>query len=194
MDDTIAVREYIEKNSVKNAVVAGGGFIGIELAEAMTEKGLTTTIIKNSDKILPAMFDEEMSLLIGNVLIKKGVVVITNDSVVKVTGDSSSRLAKIETKKGEEIPVGVLLVAKGFVPNVSLAKEAGLKIGESGAIWVSENMQTSDPDIYAGGDCVESAHLVSGRKMNLALGSLANIQGRVIADCIAGDDETEEQG
>ena len=188
MDDIIAIREHIDNNGVQNVIISGGGFIGVEVAEALKEKGLCVTIIKKSDKILPSLFDEEMSLLIAKHMELKGVRIIVGDAVTGMRADDKGCLKSVVTEKGEELPAGILLVTKGFLPNAGLAKAAGLELGESGAIRVNANMQTTDPDIYAGGDCVECTHLVTGKKMTLALGSLANLQGRVIADNIAGDD------
>ncbi len=190
MNDAVAVREYIEKHNVRNAVIAGGGFIGIELAEALTEKGLKTTIIKKSASILPAMFDKEMSLLIAKVLASNNVRLLTGADLTRLESDESGRLIRAVSENNDVLEAGVLIVAKGFLPNVGLAVDAGLEISDSGAVLVNENMRTSDLDIYAGGDCVESTNLVTGRKMHLAMGSLANMHGRVIADCIAGDAET----
>ena len=188
MNEIISIRKYIEKNNVKEVIVSGGGFIGVEVAETLKEKDLFVTIIKKSDKILPALFDEEISLLIAKYMEEKGVRIITGDEIAEVISSDKGLLKRIITEKGKELSAGILLVTKGFVPNAGLAKDAGLECGESGAIRVNSHMQTSAPDIYAGGDCVECTHLVTGKKMTLALGSLANLQGRVIADCIAGDD------
>ncbi len=188
MQEIIAIREYIEMNGVKEIIISGGGFIGVEVAEALKEKDLSVKIIKKSDKILPSLFDEEMSLLIAKHMEEKGVEIIIGDEIAGVTSDDKGLLKSIVTEKGKVLSAGIILVSKGFIPNTGLAKDAGLECGDSGAIRVNPNMRTSDPDIYAGGDCVECTHLVTGKQMTLALGSLANLQGRVIADCIAGDD------
>jgi len=188
MDEIMALRTYVETNEVKEVVITGGGFIGVEMAEALKEKGLAITLVKKSDKILPALFDEEMSLLIAKYLQERGVKILVGSDIARVVSDDSGKLKHVVTDRNETLPAGLLLITKGFVPNTELARKAGITCGESGAIEVNAHMQTSDPDIYAGGDCVECTHLVTGQKVTLTLGSLANLQGRVIADHIAGDE------
>lgn len=188
MDEIIAIRAYIDKNRVENVVISGGGFIGVEVAEALKENDHTVTVIKKSDRILPGLFDEELSLLIAKHMTGKGVQLITGEDIEQVIPGDDGFLKSVITQTGRTLPAEILLITKGFVPNTGLARACGIDCGDTGAIRVNAQMQTSDPDIYAGGDCAECTHLVTGRKMTLALGSLANLQGRVIADHIAGDD------
>ncbi len=189
MDDAVGIRSYLDSATVSNVVISGGGFIGIETAEGFLERDLNITIVKKSTAFLPAMFDEEMSLLLMKYMKDKGISIITGEDVVRVEADGRGRLAKVFTESGAELDSELLLITKGLQPNVQLAQNAGLAIGATGCISVNGSMQTSDPAVYAGGDCVETTHMLSGDSMNLAMGSIANIHGRIIADCISGDDE-----
>jgi len=188
VDDAVAIKKHIEAHGVKSAVIAGGGFIGVEMAEGLVERGLDITLVKKGASFLPAMFDEEISLLIARHMTDNGVKIITGENVAQVLPDADGNLAGVVTESRRKVAAGLLLVTKGFRPNDRLARDAGLETGRTGIV-VNTKMQTSDPAIYAGGDCVGCTDIISGNAMNLALGSLANIHGRIIADNIAGDDE-----
>ena len=189
MDDAIGIRGYIDQHEVEKVVIAGGGYIGMETTEGLADRGLQVTIIKTSSRLLPAMLDTEIQLLISRYMQQQGVHILSNDSVARLCADSRGMLKSVVTEKGTEVPADLLLVTKGIRPSVGLAREAGLELGETGGVRVGPCMQTSDPCIYAGGDCVENKHLLTGKKIQAAMGSIANLHGRVIADCIAGDSE-----
>ena len=180
------IKQRVSKGLVESAVVIGGGAKGIEMAEALTDLwGVETTLIEIKDQLLDSDFGEDMSLLIKNHLLQKDVRVILSERVLRIVGDTENGVEAVETEN-QRISCELVIIAAGTLPNVSLAQKAGLAIGETGAIAVNEYMQTSDPDIYAGGDCVELTHLVSGRKIHKPMGFLANLQGRVIGTNIAG--------
>ena len=180
------VKESVAKGQVEKAVVIGGGAIGLEMAEALTDLwGVETTLIEMMDQLVPPAFGKDMALIIKNHMEEKGVRVLLNERVTKIKGDKEKGVTAVVTGS-EEFPCELVIMASGVRPNSKLAKEAGLAVGSFGGILVNDRMQTSDPFIYAGGDCVEITHLVSGQTVHMPLGSLANRQGRVIGTNIAG--------
>ncbi len=169
----------------KNVVIVGAGLIGLEVAEALTSNGHAVTVVEMMDSVVPAFVDPEIAAHLEKHLKSKGVNVMTATKVQSFTGDDLGQVTQVVTDKGE-IDANVVLVAIGVKPNSILAGEAGLEIGERGAIRVNEYLQTSDPDIYAGGDCVENKHLITGKPVYMPLGSTANKHGRIIGDNLAG--------
>lgn len=183
-EDAIAIERFLEEHPGVEAVVVGGGAIGLEMAEALTLRGAKVTVVEAYSHVLPP-FEPEIALLVQKHLEEKGVRVLTGTKVLRFEDDGEGYVANVVTEKGD-IPARMVLIATGVVPNVELAKECGLKIGETGAIWVNESMQTSDPYIYAVGDCAETVNLITGRRVFAPLGSTANKQGRVAAINICG--------
>jgi NADPH-dependent 2,4-dienoyl-CoA reductase/sulfur reductase-like enzyme/rhodanese-related sulfurtransferase len=180
------IKDRVSKGMVESAVVIGGGAKGLEMAEALTDLwGVETTLIEIKDQLVESAFGKDMALLIQNHLQEKDVRVVLSEQVIRIVGDTENGVEAVETET-QRISCELVIITAGTKPNVSLARNAGLAIGETGAIVVNEYMQTSDPDIYAGGDCVEITHLVSGRKIHMPVGSLANLHGRVIGTNIAG--------
>lgn len=173
---------------IKKAVVVGAGLIGIEMAEVLLARGLEVTLIEALDRVLPGALDEEIAAPLAAYLKRKGLALRLGDSVVRFEGEEG-RVRRVVTESAT-IDADFVVVAIGVRPNVKLAREAGLTIGTTGAIAVNEMLQTSDPDIYAGGDCVENTHLVTGAKVRLPMGSTANKHGRVIGTNITGGRET----
>ena len=183
------IKERISKGQVENAVVIGGGAIGLEMAEALTDLwGVETTLVEMADQLLPSALGKDMALLAQNHMEEKGVRVLLSERVNSILGDAESGVRAVETSKSE-IPCDLVVLAAGVKPNAKIAADAGLAIGGFGGIIVDRCMRTSDPNIYAGGDCVELPHLVSGQYMPMPLGSLANRQGRVIGTNIVGGGE-----
>ncbi len=180
------IKDRVSKGMVESAVVIGGGAKGIELAEALTDLwGVETTLVEKEDRVLPSALGDDMALLIQNHLEQSGVRTLLSRKLKRIVGDQENGVTAVETET-ETIPCDLVIVAAGTLPNASLAREAGLAIGQTGGIAIDERTRTSDPDIYAGGDCVELTHLVSGRKVHMPMGSLATLQGRVIGTNIAG--------
>ena len=178
--DSRSLREWLAGGAAKRAVVVGGGFIGLEMAENLARRGLAVTIVEKADQLLPP-FDAEMVAPLQRHLVAQGVDVRTGDGVA-----SFSPGLVVHTEKGAELPADVVILAIGVRPETSLAREAGLKIGESGGIAVDETMRTSDPHIYAVGDAVETVDAVTGMRQVVPLAGPANRQGRVAAEAIAG--------
>ena len=177
------ILEMWMEDELSNAVIIGGGLIGLETAEALKNLDLNVTVIEALPHVLPALLDKEMATLVERHLAEKGVRVLTNTLVKEIVADD--RVKAVKTEK-EEIPADIVVVATGVRPNIDLAKDCGLEIGETGAIKVNEFMQTSDERIFAGGDCVENIHLITGKPVYTPLGDVANKHGRVIGDNVTG--------
>ncbi len=185
IEDGVKIKTRVFEKSVKKAVVVGSGLIGMEMAEAFHLRGIEVTVVEMLDWIFPALLDRDMGLLATRYVSQKGIQVCTGEKVLRCVGDRDGVIQRVITDK-RELQADLVLLAVGVRPNVELAKKAGLAIGETRAIQVNEYLQTSDPDIYAGGDCVENTHRVTGKKIYAPLGSTANKHGRCIADHIAG--------
>ena len=180
------IKDTISKGQVGNAVVIGAGAIGLEMAEALTDLwGVETTLVEMMDQLLPVAFGEDMSLVMKNHMEDKGVRVLLSERVQRILGDAENGVTGVETDR-RTIDCEMVIMAVGVRPNTTLARNAGLAIGSFGGILVDKCMRTSDPDIYAGGDCVEIPNLVGGNNLPMPLGSLANRQGRVIGTNICG--------
>ncbi len=173
----------------RKAVVVGGGLIGVEAAEAFRERGLDVSLVEALEHVLPGIVDEDMSVPVEKELVERGVQVYTRHRVVGLEGNEHGRVCRVITDRCS-LDADVVLLALGFRPNVDLARDAGLEIGPLGGIAVNEFLQTSDPDIYAGGDCVENVHRVTGRKIFAPMGSTANKHGRIIGTNVTGGCDT----
>lgn len=192
-DDALQFRSLAEKGRIGKASIVGGGFIGCEVAEASGGIwGIETTLFEKEDNILPHIFDPEIAAIVEGELSRKGVVVKTATEMIKVASGVDSPL-ELHLSDGATVPTDYLFLCLGVSPESGLAKEAGLEIGNSGGIKINRYLQTSDPDIYAGGDCIESVHRLTGAPVFLPMGSLANRHGWVIAENLAGN-PTEFEG
>jgi NADPH-dependent 2,4-dienoyl-CoA reductase/sulfur reductase-like enzyme/rhodanese-related sulfurtransferase len=180
--DAEAIRALIGHNKPQNVVMVGGGLIGVEAVEALTECGCHVTVVEMMPQILK-MLDWEMARLVETHMESKGVKVLTSTRVMEFEGNTN--VSAVLTDKGR-LPAGLVVLGIGVRPNVKLAQAAGLRIGTTGAIKVDDQMQTSDPDIYAAGDCAENMDLVSGKPCFVPMGSTANKHGRVAANNICG--------
>lgn len=187
--DAMGIRKYIAGLKNKEAVIVGAGLIGLEAAENFVAMGLKVTILEALGWALPALLDEEIAWHVEKHLKSKGVKLMFGQRVTGFKGDDNGNVKKVMTgDKGTD--AGMVLLSLGVKPNTTLAKEAGLEIGTTGGIAVNEYLQTSDPDIYAGGDCVEMVNLVTGKKMLVPMGSTANKHGRVIGTNVTGGSDT----
>ena len=186
LHDAKKIKERLVEGKVKNPLVIGAGFIGLEVVESFGESWeLPVTLLEYFPQVLPRLIDPFLSNVIVNRLREKGVNIRLNARIKEIVGENG-KVKGVRTEDGF-YPADLVLIATGVRPNSELAKKAGLEVSPlTGAIVVNERMQTSDPDIYAGGDCVEVRHLVTGKKVVMPQGSLANKQGRVIATNIAG--------
>lgn len=188
LDEAIRIKEQVA-HGVGSAVVVGGGFIGLEMAEAFADMwGIETTVVEVADQIMPGFMSKAMATIAEKHLAENGVTVLTSEMVQVIEGEDG-KVARVVTNK-RTIETELVILAVGVVPNDTLAREAGLLCSERGGIVVSKTMQTSDPDIYAGGDCVLVENMVTGKPGYYPLGSLANRQGRIIGTNVAGGRET----
>lgn len=190
MEDGLSIREITLQS--KHATIIGGGYIGIELLEAFVKRGLKVTMIEFAPRIM-SVFDDEISDLIKNHIIEKdgkNIEIITSDAAVEFIGEDVVKT--VVTKNGIRIDTDFVILAAGVRPNVELAVDAGIELGENGAIKVNKKMQTSIPDIYAAGDCVEKNHIVSQTPIWVPLGSTANKEGRCAAINLCGDEDCFE--
>ncbi len=180
------IKEMISKGLVGKAVVIGAGAIGIEMAESLTDLwGVETTLVEMADQVLPTAIGKNIARMVENQLKKNEVDVILSQQVTKILGDADSGVTGIEIS-GKTIECHIVVLSAGVRPNTGFASNAGLAVGRTGALIVDRNLRTTDPDIYAGGDCIEMRNLVSGDNITMPLGSLANRQGRIIANNIHG--------
>jgi len=183
--DAQAIRRRLEEG-VRRVVIVGGGLIGMEVCGAFVSRGCDVTVVEMMDQLVPALLDKEMALLLENYLREQGVDIRCGSGVSELIDDGGNHVKAVETASGDSFEAEMVIMAIGVRPNTQLARDAGLDIGETRAIAVNEYLQTSDPDIYAGGDCVEVTNLVTGAKAYLPLGSTANKHGRVIGDNVTG--------
>jgi NADPH-dependent 2,4-dienoyl-CoA reductase/sulfur reductase-like enzyme/rhodanese-related sulfurtransferase len=181
------VREWIIEREVKRAVVVGGGFIGLEMAENLTGRGIAVTILEMLPQVLPPL-DPEMSVLIQDHLTANGVSLALGDAVAGFAPGGDVAAISVSTKSGREYAADMVLLAIGVRPEVALARDAGLVIGDMGGIRVDDRMRTSDERIWAVGDAVEVRDFLTGEWMLTPLAGPANRQGRVAADAILGRD------
>jgi NADPH-dependent 2,4-dienoyl-CoA reductase/sulfur reductase-like enzyme len=184
LPDGERIRKFIEKEHPKDVAIIGGGYIGMEMAEAFKKMGLNVTLLAKHDQVMKYV-DPDIAQLIEEELIAHGVEVHKGSKAESFEGDSKGRVRRVNTSTGS-YDVDFALMAVGVRPEVELAQGADVKIGETGAIVVDERMETSVEGIYAAGDCVETKHLVSGKGVYLPLGDTANQQGRVAGTNIAG--------
>ena len=185
--DADAIFEKIRTENIRNVVIAGGGYIGLEMAESLIHRGKDVTIVELAPQIL-TLFDEDFAGILRQYLEKKGVKVFTSEGIKALRG-KEGKVTHVQTVS-REIEADAVLMSLGIRPQVELAKQAGLRIGETGAIWINEKMETSAEGIYAAGDCVETTHLITGKKVWIPLGSTANKQGRVIGVNVCGGNAT----
>jgi NADPH-dependent 2,4-dienoyl-CoA reductase/sulfur reductase-like enzyme/rhodanese-related sulfurtransferase len=201
--DSKAIREWLERGSSglaeeaqasgfealdtpKRAVVVGGGYIGLEMAENLAHRGLEVTIVELLDQVM-APLDPECAHLVERHLGQNGVHLALGDAVAGFTQTAGGSL-EVQTKAGKTYPADIVILAIGVRPETELAKAAGLEIGQRGGIRVDEQMRTSDKDIFAVGDAVEVKDFVTGEWALIPLAGPANRQGRIAADVIAGRD------
>ena len=185
VEDTFRIKEYINKNHPKSVVLAGGGFIGLEMAENLRELGMDVTIVQSSKQLMTP-FDFDMASIIHSKMRKHGIKLklgYTVDGFEEKHGGVDVLL-----KNSPSIHADMVVLAIGVIPDTALAKKAGLKLGVKGSIAVNDRMETSVPDIYAAGDAVQVKHYVTGNDMLISLAGPANKQGRIIADNICGGD------
>lgn len=184
LEDGVAIKNIMKQS--KTATLIGFGYIGIELLEAFIKNGLHVNVINNHKYIMP-MFDEDISEQIQKYIMKRDgdkIHLYNNSHAVRIEGENEIA-SKVITNGGEVINTDFVVICSGIVPNSEIAKEAGLKTGVKGSIWVNSHFAASYPKIYAVGDCCEKTHIVTKKHCWLPLGSTANKEGRCAAINIA---------
>ena len=185
VEDTLRIKEYIQRNQPKSVVLAGGGFIGLELAENLRELGIDVTIVQRPKQLMNP-FDGDMAALIHNELRKHGVKLALGHTVEGFKEKNSG--VDVLLKDENCLHADMVVLAIGVTPDTVLAADAGLELGLKGSIVVNDRMETSVPDIYAVGDAVQVKHYVTGQDSVISLAGPANKQGRIAADNICGRD------
>ena len=185
VEDTFRIKTYIQEHQPKSAVLAGGGFIGLELAENLRKLGMEVTIVQRPKQLMNP-FDADMAALLHNEVRRHGVKLALGHSVEGFEEKNGG----VDVLLADAAPLhaDMVVLAIGVTPDSHLAKEAGLELGVRGSILVSDRMETSVPDIYAVGDAVQVKHFVTGEDTLIALAGPANKQGRIAADNICGGD------
>ncbi len=185
VEDTMRIKDYINENHPRTAVLAGGGFIGLEMAENLRELGMDVTIVQRPKQLMNP-FDSDMAAFIHNEMRKHGVRLALGHTVEGFEEKNGG--VDILLKGEAALHADIVILAIGVTPDTALAKEAGLELGIKGSIVVNDRMETSIPDIYAAGDAVQIKHFVTGEDALISLAGPANKQGRIIADNICGGD------
>lgn len=179
VDDTDNIKAYLQSGKVKKAVVVGGGFIGLEMAENLHHNGISVSVVEMADQVM-APVDYSTAALIHDHLLQKGVELLLNESVTSFERTDSG--LKVNFKSGRIVSTDMVILSIGVRPNNTLAVNAGLKTGERGGITVNKYLQTSDKNVYAVGDAVEYPHPLTGKPWMNFLAVPANRQGRIAAD------------
>ena len=185
VEDTFRIHDFMEQNKPRSVILAGGGFIGLELAENFREKNMEVTIVQRPRQLMTP-FDPEMAAFIHAKMRKKDVHLMLGHSVEGFREENGA--VQVLLKGEEALSADMVILAIGVTPDTPLAREAGLKLGLKGSILVNDRMETSVPDIYAVGDAVEVRHFVTGEEALISLAGPANKQGRIAADNICGLD------
>jgi NADPH-dependent 2,4-dienoyl-CoA reductase/sulfur reductase-like enzyme len=185
LDDGVALRAEIDRDSVRRVVVVGGGYIGLEIAEACRMRGLDVTVVDRSATPV-GTFDPDVGAQIAEAVREEGIELVLSDGVAAIDVGSDGRARAVVTASGRELPADLVVLGLGVRPNVRLAQEAGIPLGTSRGIAVDQRMRTPIDGVWAAGDCVESRHRLSGQRIVVALGTHANKQGRVAGINIGG--------
>ena len=185
VEDTFRIKSYINQNKPQSAILAGGGFISLELTENLRELGLDVMIVQSGNQLMNP-FDPEMAAFIHNELRRHGVNLVFGHTVEKISDNESGVTVTLDN--GCTLHADMAVAAIGVAPDTALAKDAGIELGVKGSIVVNDRMETSVPDIYAVGDAIQVKNFVTGEDDLIALAGPANKQGRIAADNICGLD------
>lgn len=179
MDDSFAVKRFMDQKSPKRAVIIGGGYIGLEMADALTHKGMAVTLLEFAPEVLTTL-DPKLGTLIRAELQSKGVRVITEQAVQRISRNENG--LSVHTAAGDTVTADMVLVAAGARPSTELAQTAGIGLGAGKAILVDRHMATEAADIWAAGDCAQTWHCMLERYVYMPLGTTAHKQGRVAGE------------
>lgn len=183
VEDTFRIADYVTEHHVRTATVVGAGFIGLETAENLVERGVSVTVVQRGSHAMPTL-DQDMAALLHNALREHGIRLLLDSNVTGFEDVDDGIVTHVEGR--EPLEADLVILAVGVAPESSLARDAGLELGLRGSIKVDDHMRTSDPHIYAVGDAVEVRHAVTGAPALIALAGPANKQGRIAADNVCG--------
>lgn len=181
--DSVQIKNWIKEHEVQRAVVIGGGFIGLEMVENLLHLGIRTTLVERDLQILPAL-DQEMTIPLRYALQQRGVAIYLGESVSEFSQKGDA--LQVHTERDKKLTCDLVILSIGVTPENELAVNADLKLGPKGHIVVDKNLRTSDPHIYAIGDCIQVKNIITGTRTALPLAGPANRQGRIVADMLAG--------
>ncbi len=184
LDDGVALRRELDSGQVRRVVVVGGGYIGLEIAEACSARGFEVTVVDLSPYPV-GTFDPDVGGFLADAVRSLGIDLVLGDGAAEI-GVRDGRACAVVTASGRELPADLVVLGLGVRPNIALARDAGLPVGPSGGLVVDAQMRTPVPGVWAAGDCVESVHRLSGQRVVVALGTHANKQGRVAGVNIGG--------
>ncbi|PDW04565.1 FAD-dependent oxidoreductase [Candidatus Viridilinea mediisalina] len=184
VEDALAIRTWIEQERPTRGVIIGGGYIGLEMAEALAAHGIALTLVERLPQVIPSL-DPEMAAHVQAELEQQGVTLRLEQAVEVLVG--SERVREVQVA-GTSIPADIVIMAVGIRPSVTLAQAAGVTLGPTGAVAVDDHQRTSVPNVWAAGDLAEAHHLVTGRPAWVPLGTTANKQGRVLGENLGGGD------
>ncbi len=185
LDDGLALRAELDSGRVRRVVVVGGGYIGLEIAEAMRVRELEVTVVDRSPQPI-GTFDPDIGDRVAEAVRAMGITMVLGDGVAAIETGPDGRAVAVHTASGQVLPADLVVLGLGVRPAVGLARDAGVPLGTSGGIAVDQQMRTQAPGVWAAGDCVESLHRLSGQRVVVALGTHANKQGRVAGINIGG--------
>lgn len=186
LGDAEAIASWLSSREARRAVLIGGGYVGLEIAEAMVMRGLAVTLVDRAPQVFSALCPD-MAELVEAELARHGVDVITSRPVRRITANRDGAVEAVELAAGSlRLPADLVFIDVGVVPSVELAERAGIQLGATGAVAVNERLETNRAGVYAAGNCAETHHLVSGRPALIPLGTVAAKQGRVAGENLAG--------
>ena len=185
LDDGVALRAALTSGRVRRVVVVGGGYIGLEIAEACRVRGLDVTVVDRSATPV-GTYDPDVGTFLADAVREEGIELVLSDAVTAIATGADGRARAVHTASGRELEADLVVLGLGVRPDVTLAREAGIPLGTSGGIAVDVRMRTAVDGVWAAGDCVESRHRLSGERVVVALGTHANKQGRVAGINIGG--------
>jgi NADPH-dependent 2,4-dienoyl-CoA reductase/sulfur reductase-like enzyme len=191
MDDSFAVHRFLKERNPRTAVLVGGGYIGLEMADALTQRGLDVTLLCRADTVLPTV-DPALGLLVQGELERHGVRVLTGVSATEINQTATGRPSRllVMNSAGAKHEADLVLLAVGARPDTELAEQAGAKLGAQRAIVVTRQMRTNLADVFAAGDCVETYHRLLEAPTYISLGTIAHKQGRIAGENAIGGDRT----
>lgn len=186
VEDTLNIAAFIEKVNPKQAVIVGGGYIGLEMAENLLERGIVPTIVQRSSHVMGSV-DIEIAHMLQQYMKEKGIQLRLQNRVQNV--ERVQERLEVHLTNGEVLPADMMIMSTGVTPDTPIVERAGLRLGAKASVDVNEALETSYPDIYAVGDAVEVVHYITGKKALIPLAGPANKQGRIVADNIHGKSE-----